>query len=290
MGHHHHDTKNIKAAFFLNLTFTIIEVIGGLYTNSIAILSDALHDLGDSLSLGLSWYFQKLSKKGRTQKYSYGYGRFSVLGAVINTIVLVTGSVIIIYEAIPRLLDPKSPDTEGMIYLAILGIIFNGAAILKLKRGESINEKVVTLHLLEDVLGWVAVLIGALVMHFYDLPIVDPILSLLIAFFILYNVYRNLSVSLRIMLQGTPQELNINQIVSELKNISSINNIHDCHLWSLYGDKYIFSTHLVVDDKYQMDDLSKIKKEVRERLKKHGINHATLEFETESEECKLEDC
>jgi len=290
MGHHHHDTKNIKAAFFLNLTFTIIEVIGGLYTNSIAILSDALHDLGDSLSLGLSWYFQKLSKKGRSQKYSYGYGRFSLLGAVINAIVLVTGSVIIIYEAIPRLLDPKSPDTEGMIYLAILGVIFNGAAVLKLKKGESINEKIVSLHLLEDVLGWVAVLIGALIMHLYDLPIVDPILSLLIALFILYNVYKNLSVSLRIMLQGTPQELNIDQIVSELKNISSINNIHDCHLWSLDGNKYIFSTHLVVDDKYQMDDLSKIKKEVRERLKKHGINHATLEFETEGEECKLEDC
>jgi len=290
MSHHHHNTKNIKVAFFLNLAFTVIEIIGGIYTNSVAILSDAIHDLGDSLSLGLSWYFQKLSKKGRTNKYSYGYGRFSLLGAVINAVVLITGSVIIIYEAVPRLFNPEKPDAEGMIYLSILGIIFNGAAVIKLKEGKSINEKVVSLHLLEDVLGWIAVLIGALIMMYFDLPIIDPILSLVIAAFIVYNVFKNLSDSLLIILQGTPQEINIDEVIAELKDIDSIKSIHDFHLWSLDGEKYIFSTHIVVDMNYQMDNLSELKKVIRSKLKLKGIKHATLEFETEEEECELENC
>ncbi len=159
--HHHHDTGNLKVAFFLNLAFTLVEIVGGLYTNSLAILSDALHDLGDSLSLGLSWYFQKLSKKGRTSSFSYGYKRFSLLGAVVNSIVLVVGSIIILSKAIPQLFNPSQANAEGMMYLAILGIVVNGAAVLKLRKGESLNEKVITLHLLEDVLGWVAVLIGS---------------------------------------------------------------------------------------------------------------------------------
>ena len=140
MGHNHNhshgnSTGNIAVAFFLNLAFTIIEFIGGFYTNSLAIMSDALHDLGDSLSLGLSWYFQKKSTKKATKKYSYGYKRFSLLGAIINSIVLVIGSVFIIKEAIPRVINPESADAKGMMWLAVLGIIVNGAAVLKLKKG-----------------------------------------------------------------------------------------------------------------------------------------------------------
>lgn len=294
MGHDHHhhqgETKNLKVAFFLNLIFTLIEIVGGLLTNSIAILSDALHDLGDSLSLGLSWYFQNLSKKGRTQKFSYGYGRFSLLGAVINATVLLTGSIIIIYEAIPRLSNPVMPETSGMIILAIVGIIFNGAAVIRLRKGVSINEEVVSLHLLEDVLGWVAVLVGAIIMHFYQIPIIDPILSLMIAAFILYNVFKNLKKSWRIMLQGTPEKIDIEEISKVIKNIEEIKDIHDCHLWTLEGEQIIFSAHLVVDSKKNMEDLSQIKDKVRDKLKEHEIGHATLEFETEEEECRLEHC
>lgn len=287
---HHHETKNIKAAFFLNLLFTIIEIIGGLYTNSMAILSDALHDFGDSLSLGLSWYFQNISKKGRTKKFSYGYGRFSLLGAIINSIVLVAGSVIIMYETIPRLLNPEQPDTEGMIYLAILGVIVNGAAVLKLRKGISINERVVSLHLLEDVLGWVAVLIGAIFMHFYNLPIIDPILSLAIAAFILFNIFRNMKQSLRIFLQGTPEDVKINKLVAKLESIPEIKEVHDCHLWTMEGTQKIFSAHLVVDDTLDMEGLKLIKSKVRDELQKQDINHATLEFETMGEECRLAHC
>ena len=187
--HHHHDTENISTAFFLNLAFTIIEIIGGLMTNSVSIMSDALHDLGDSLSLGLAWYFQKVAKKGRDKTFSYGYKRFSVLGAMINAIVLVIGSVFILQESIPRLWQPETPNAQGMFWLAILGILVNGAAVLKLKKGTSLNEKVISLHLLEDVLGWAAVLIGSVLMYFFDLPIIDPLLSIGIAFFILTNVF-----------------------------------------------------------------------------------------------------
>ena len=199
VGHHHHHhngTENIRVAFWLNLAFTIIEIIGGFLTNSLAILSDALHDLGDSLSLGLAWYFQNLSKKGRDRKFSYGYRRFSLLGAIINSIVLVVGSIFIITEAIPRVMDPQSTNATGMIGLAILGVLVNGAAVLKLKKGHTQNEKVAALHLLEDVLGWVAVLIGSIIIYFTNWFIIDPLLSLGIALFILFNVYKSIKSSM----------------------------------------------------------------------------------------------
>lgn len=289
-GHHHHGTGNLKVAFFLNLSFTIIEIIGGLLTNSVAILSDALHDLGDSLSLGLSWYFQKLSGKGRDDVFSYGYGRFSLLGAIINSVVLLTGSCVIVFESIPRLFSPEQPDAKGMIYLAVLGVIINGAAVLRLKKGSSINEEVISLHLLEDVLGWLAVLIGALVMNFYDLPIIDPIMSLMIAAFILYNVFKNIKKSFRIILQGTPKGVNINQLTAAIKQNPAIRDLHDCHLWTMDGEYYIFSAHLVVNEGSSLNDLAIIKEEVRSLLRSSGIEHATIEFEAENEACELEHC
>ncbi|MEQ9231618.1 MAG: cation diffusion facilitator family transporter, partial [Cyclobacteriaceae bacterium] len=142
MGHHH-PTKNIRVAFFLNLGFALIELVGGLLTNSVAILSDALHDLGDSLTLGASWYFAKLSTKERDKEFSYGYKRFSVLGALISSVVLLIGSIFIIVETIPRLLNPVQPDTGGMIILGIIGVVVNGIAALKLSHGHSLNEQAV---------------------------------------------------------------------------------------------------------------------------------------------------
>ncbi len=191
-GHHHHHTGNIKVAFWLNLTFCILEFAGGLFTNSVAILSDALHDLGDSFSLGLAWYFQKISQRKRDKLFSYGYKRFSLLGALINSMILLIGSVFIVREAIPRILHPETSNAQGMIIFALIGIAVNGAAVLRLKKGSSINERVISLHLIEDVLGWVAVLIAAVVMLFVDVPVLDPLLSLLITGYILYNVVKNL--------------------------------------------------------------------------------------------------
>ncbi len=289
-NHNHNDVKNIKVAFLLNFTFTIIEIIGGILTNSVAILSDALHDLGDSLSLALAWYFQKLSKKGRDKSFSYGYKRFSLLGAIINSVVLLAGSTYILTEAIPRLISPQAANAKGMVLLAILGIIANGAAVLRLKRGDSINEKVVSLHLMEDLFGWVAVMIGAIIMYFFDVPIIDPILSVLITVYVLLNVFKNLKQSFNIILQGIPIEIDSEEITSYLLSINKVSEIHDLHIWTMDGKFNILTVHLVLNTNMPFDAINLLKKEIRDKLSILGINHSTIEFESEAEKCLLEEC
>jgi len=290
MGSSHHHTHsqegNIKVAFFLNLGFSIVELIGGVLTNSVAILSDALHDLGDSLSLGVAWYFARISKKKSTPNFSFGFKRYSVLGALINSIVLVTGSIFILTEAIPRLLDPVNPETEGMIYFAIAGVLVNGFAAWKLSHGKSINEKAVYLHLLEDVLGWVAVLVGAVIMHFVYLPIIDPILSILIAVIILSNIYKSLSESFRIILQATPSDIDIRKVHQLFESQPEIESFHNCHAWTMDGEYHVLSVHLVLVESQPLDFLKDLKKRIKQRLADLGINHTTIEFEILNEECE----
>ena len=290
MHDHHHDVSNIKVAFFLNACFTIIELIGGLYVNSVAIISDAIHDLGDSFSLGLSWYFQKLSHKGRTRTFSYGYRRFSLLSAIINSIVLLLGSVFILMETIPRLIEPEQPETKGMILLSILGVVVNGAAVLKTRKGKTANEKVVSLHLMEDVLGWIAVLMGSIVMNFWEIPILDPILSFGIAAYILLNVFKNLKGSLKIMLQSIPPDVNLMDLEKQLLQIDEVIKIHDMHTWSMDGEFHIMTVHLVLKDELSFSNRIVIKEKARMILEKGTINHATIELESEEEECEMVDC
>ncbi len=287
-SHAHDDKNNIGLAFFLNLIFTVVELIGGMLTNSVAILSDAVHDLGDSLSLALAWYFQRLSRRGRTVRYTYGYKRFSLLGAIINSVVLIVGSIYIISEAIPRLFAPEPTSARGMFLLAILGIVVNGIAVLRTRRGRSINERVVSLHLLEDVLGWAAVLVGAVVMYFTGWTVVDPILSLVVAGFVLINVYRNIRSALPILLQGTPSEVNPEHIELILKNIDDVGDIHDLHIWSLDESYNILTAHLVTTESLTMPQMAELKNSVRSALKKNGIQHATLEFEIPGEDCEYQ--
>ena len=282
--------KNISYAFFLNFGFTIIEIIGGFLTNSVAILTDAVHDFGDSISLGLAWYLQKVSKKGSDHNYSYGYKRFSLLGAIINSVILLVGSVFILSETIPRILEPQEPDVKGMFILAILGIVVNGAAVIKLRTGNSINEKVVSLHLWEDVLGWVAILIGSVLMYFFDIPIIDPILSILISIYILIHIFRNIKISMRIILQGTPVEIDMNEVTKELLAFEDIEAIHDLHIWSIDGNYHVVTTHVVLNKALQMDQLATLKLKIREKLLELKIQHVTLEFETGDEICSLESC
>lgn len=283
--HHHHAQKNLGTAFVLNLFFAIVELIGGLFTNSVAILSDALHDFGDSLTLGLSWYFSKLSTKHRNDEFSYGYKRFNVVGAIISSIVLLTGSIFIVVETIPRLINPVRPDTQGMIYLGILGVVINGIAAYRLQKGHSITERAVYLHLLEDVLGWVATLIGAVVMHYTDFVVLDALLSILIAIFILFNVYKNLRHGFQIILQGTPADLDIQKIHDTLMSTEGVLSFHDCHVWSMDGQYHVLSVHLVTNE-ISMDAIEEMKKSVRNRLKPIGINHSTLEVEKENADCE----
>ena len=295
MGHHHghhHTTGNIKVAFFLNLAFTIVEFIGGFFTNSLAIMSDAVHDLGDSLSLGLSWYFQNLSNKKATKNFTYGYARFSLLGAIINSVVLTVGSIFIITEAIPRIITPEHSDAKGMMWFAILGIIVNGAAVLKLKKGTSINERVVSLHLLEDVLGWVAVLIASIIMQFWDIPVLDPILSLLIASYVLFNVYKNIKESFKIILQGVPKNASKEKIKNKLVEFEEIKSVHDCHIWTLDGEFHIATLHIVINNSSNSwQQIEGLKHKVREILHDDfQIEHVTLEVELSSDTCEYKEC
>lgn len=288
--HHYSDVKNIKVAFFLNLSFTIIEIIGGILTNSVAILSDAVHDLGDSVTLGLSWYFQKLSKKPRTKVYTYGYKRFSLLGALINSIILLIGSVVILFHAIPRLFNPQQPDTKGMLVLAIIGVIVNGLAVLRLRKGSSINEKVVSLHLMEDVLGWLAVLIGALIMNFVDAPIIDPILSLAISLYIFFNVFRNMREGLRIILQGSPSKLDIDEVENILLTMINVDSVHDLHAWTIDGEFNILTIHVVLKEDISLEKQQKLKIDIRESMLRLGVQHCTIEFELQDEDCEMDNC
>lgn len=292
-GHHHHHhhtgSTNIKVAFFLNLIFTIIELIGGILTNSVAVLSDALHDLGDSISLGLSWYLQRVSEKGRTTRYSYGYRRFSLLGAIINGMILFTGSIFIITEAIPRIQNPEPSHATGMMLLAVIGILFNGAAVWRLRTGSSQNEKVVSLHLLEDVLGWVAILIGGAVIHFTNWYIIDPILSLLIAAYILYNAISRLKESMGIILQAVPKGIELQAISERIQAVEGVVDIHDLHVWSMDGERNVLTVHTVLDDSTRRSH-SEIKQEISTAMAEMDIGHCTIETELPGEDCGLQDC
>src|SRR5688500_6811490 len=271
-GHSHAPPAgNIAAAFFLNTAFAVIERIGGLLTNSVAILSDAVHDFGDSLSLGAAWYFQKKSIKGRSNSYTYGYGRFSLAGAFVSSTVLLVGSILIIQEAAGRLFHPEPANYGGMIGLALLGIAVNGAALLRLKKGSSINERVVSLHFLEDVLGWVAVLAGAVVMLFVYAPVIDPILSLGIACFILFNVYRNIRPAFRIMLQGAPDGLSEAALVEAVLQTEEVVSIHDFRIWTLDGSHHVASMHVVVRRNMDLKTAEHLKERVKQRLKEWHI-------------------
>ena len=288
---HSHDAKNnIGLAFFLNLLFTVVELTGGFFTNSIAIISDAVHDFGDSLSLGLAWYFQKLSKKGSTKQYSYGYKRFSLLGAIINCVVLVVGSIYILSEAIPRLFAPQETNAKGMFILAVFGIVINGIAVLRTRKGQSINERVVSLHLLEDVLGWAAVLVGSAVMYLTGWTVIDPVLSLFIACFVLFNVFKNIKLVLPILLQGTPTEVEQEHIIEKLKAIENIADMHDLHIWSLDEEYNVLTIHITLNNALPMEKLVALKMQIRSALKEEKIQHATIQFEIPNEECVFENC
>ncbi len=287
---HEIDEKGMKVAFFMNLSFAIIEVIGGFWTNSVAIISDAIHDFGDSLSMGMAWYLQKVAKKKPDKKYTYGYKRFSLVGALANSIILIVGSFYILNESIPRLFHPEETNAKGMVVLAVFGVLVNGAAAFRLRGGKSLNERVVSLHLLEDVLGWVAVLIGAIVMHYTDWYIIDPILSVLIAVYILSNIYKNMRELFRILLQGTPYEVDLKEIKNHLGAIEKVDSVHDLHVWSIDGIYNIITVHVVLKSDHSMFQLIDLKKRIREILFEQGINHATIEFETMDEKCQFEDC
>ncbi len=281
----HHTGGNLALAFFLNLAFTLIELVGGLLTNSVAILSDALHDFGDSFSLGLAWYMQKVAGRHPTPNYTYGYRRFTLLSALLNAVILLSGSAFVLVESIDRLFVPAETNAQGMFLLAILGVIVNGFAALRLKKGRSLNEKMVSLHLLEDVLGWVAVLVGSLVMMLTDVTWLDPALSIGISIFILINVVRNLRQALRVLLQGKPDQVDEAAIRQALTDLPGVVATHDLHIWSMDSEYMVLSVHLVVAETTDRSAWQDLRRRAHDILADLGIDHATFEMEYETEAC-----
>ncbi|MCC8360599.1 cation diffusion facilitator family transporter [Salinimicrobium sediminilitoris] len=291
MGHDHshgNSEKNLKLAFFINFGFTIIEIIGGFLTNSVAIISDALHDLGDSLSLGLAWYIEgKANKKGATNEFSFGYARFRLLGALINSVVLVAGSVYIIYEAISRLQNPEAVDSKYMIGFAILGVLANGYAAWRVSGGKSLNDKVVSWHLLEDVLGWVAVFIVAIILQFKDWYILDPILSLGITLYILWGVGGRLKDTLHLLLQGVPEGLNMQEVKKQLQQVDHVSSIHHMHVWSLDGEHHVLTAHLVLEKISHFDQIDDVRQKAIESVEEWDFSHHTFQLELDKEKCPM---
>ena len=277
--------RNILIAFILNLSFSIFEFVGGVITGSVAIVSDAVHDLGDALSIGISYALERKSKKQPDKKYTYGYARFSLLGGFITTVILLVGSGVMIATALERIIAPREINYNGMIIFAIVGVIINSTAALFTREGDSLNQKAVNLHMLEDVLGWVVVLIGAIVMRFTDLGVLDPIMSIAVSLFILYNALVNLKEIAELFLEKAPHNVDVSEISEHIGEIEGVIDVHHIHLWSMDGERNFATMHIVTDS-----DPEDIKKKVREELEEHGVDHVTIEIEPSGNVCSDKDC
>lgn len=277
--------KNILIAFLLNLAFSVFEFVGGILTGSVAIASDAVHDLGDAAGIGLSWFFERKSKNQPDETYTYGYARYSVIGSVITTLILLFGSAMVIYNAVSRLIAPTQIHYDGMIVFALVGVCVNLGAAFVTREGDSLNQKAVNLHMLEDVLGWAVVLVGAVVMRFTDFVRIDPIMSICVSGFILVNAVRNLKEGIDLFLEKIPCGMEVGEIREHIAAIDGVLDVHHIHIWSMDGQSNYATMHIVTNS-----DPHQIKEKIREELREHGIGHATLELEGEGEHCHEEQC
>ncbi len=286
--HSHHTTQeNIKVAFFLNAGFAAAELVGGLLTNSMAIMADALHDLGDSITLAVSWRLEHLSSKSEDGKFSYGYKRFSLLSALISGVVLISGSIYVITEAVQRLLAPQESNARGMLIFALFGIAINGYAAFRTSHGKNMNSRMISWHMIEDVLGWVAVLIVSLVLMVKNIAILDPLLSLGLTAFVLFNVVRNLWSTMRLFLQGVPDKIKIEDIENEIRPLDKVRGVHHTHVWSLDGEQHVLTTHVVLCLDARKEDIRRVKEKIRDLTDKYELAHTTVEFEYLDEDCSM---
>ncbi len=274
--------KNILIAFLLNLFFSIFEIFGGIFTNSIAILSDSFHDFLDALSIGISYFLERMSKKRANKVYTYGYSRYSVLGAFVTTSILLAGSCVMIYQAIIRIYNPIRINYEGMVIFAIIGLIINLIATYFTKEGNSLNEKSVNLHMLEDVFGWLVVLIGSIVIKLTGILWIDSVMTIFVSIYIFIHALENLKEVLDLFLLKRPSDIDTDKIKKDLMQIDDIKGIHHIHIWSMDGIDNYATMHVVSNNN--------VKEKIREKFKEYGINHVTIEIENTDEECNNKNC
>ena len=277
--------KRIWIAFLLNLGFSIFECFGGMLTGSVAILSDAVHDMGDAAGIGVSYLLEKKSKKNPDAAHTYGYARYSVMGGMIATLLLLFGCLWVMGNGIRRIIHPTPIHYDGMIGIAVIGVVVNLFAALFTRKGGSLNLKAVNLHMLEDVLGWLIVLIGGVLMRLTDWTLIDPILSMGVSGFMLVQSILTLKQGMDLFLEKTPKGVGVAQVKETLLALDGVEDVHHLHVWSMDGQNHYATLHLVVGD-----DATCVKEQVREALRTFGIVHATLETEQQGEPCCSPKC
>ncbi|MBO5433792.1 MAG: cation transporter [Clostridia bacterium] len=285
--HHSHSSseKNISTAFFLNLFFVFIEIAGGIITNSFAIISDAIHDLGDCGAIGLAFFFEKFSRKKPDKKYTYGYKRYSLLSAIITSLILVIGSVAIIFGSIQRFKNPEEIKSLPMLIIAVFGVLINGIAAFKTSHGSGANEKAINLHMLEDVFGWIAVLTGSIFIHLFQWYFIDTLLSLVISAFLLFHSAKNILYTVSILLEKTPYDFNFEDYEAEISKLPGVENVHHIHVWSLDDETILATIHITLSKDFFPEKYSEVQKSVIEASKNLGINHITLQIDIENSCC-----
>lgn len=277
--------RSILLAFLLNLGFSVFEFVGGIFTGSAAIAADALHDLGDAVSIGVSYVLERKSRRAADARLSYGGAGYSVIGGVVTMLILLMSSAAVILHAAKRLVHPVAIDYTGMIVFALVGLLVNLCAAFATRKGDSFGQKAVNLHMLEDVLGWAGVLVGAVVMRFTDFVILDPLLSLAAAAFIAVHALRHLKEAADLLLAKTPDGVDLRELEARLCGIDGVADVHHVHVWSLDGHTHCATAHIVTDA-----PPAAIRQAARAALREFGIAHATLETETSSERCDDAHC
>ena len=276
-NHHKNASENLAFVFFMNLSFNIIVIIGGLATNSMAIIADCIHDLSDTISIALAWVLEKISQKESSDNYSYGYQRFSILGAIIISIFVIIMACIILSEAIPRLFAPEGIDAEGMLIISIIGLVFKSLSVYRLHGSETFNEKAIFFHQLGDIFEWLAILILSIVLIFWDgAQYLDPFVSIGIALWLIFNLSRNLYKAIQVILQKTPDNFDVNEFKTLIMGIEGVENIDDFHIWSLDGIDSVMTLKIEVDFTKNLDE---IKKEIYTISNKYHVIDITIEFE-----------
>ena len=277
--HHHHKkaSKNLAFVFFVNLIFNIIVIIGGLATNSMAILADCIHDMSDTISMAVAWILEHISQKDSSDNFSYGYQRFSILGAVITSTFVIVMAFFILQEAIPRLFAPEEVDAGGMLLVGMVGLIFKSISVWKLHGGETFNERAILYHLLGDIFEWIAILILSIILIFWsDASYLDPFISIGIALWLIFNLGRTLYKSILILLQKTPDNFDVCDFKTNILAIDGINAIDDFHIWSLDGIDSVMTLKVAVDKKYTQEN---IKKEIYNISNEYHVVDITIEFD-----------
>ena len=267
-------------AFVLNFSFAIIEFIfGGLFGSS-AILADAVHDLGDALAIGISAFLESISNREEDSHYTLGYKRFSLLGAILTAVILITGSSLVILENISKLIESQPVDHEGMLWLGVIAIAINLTASLIVRKGQTKNESILSLHFLEDTLGWLAVIVVAIILRYTDWYFLDPLLSLLISAFILSKALPRFWSTLKIFLDAVPEGVDIQQVKSDLEQLDHVTSINQLNLWTMDGLEKNAIVHVCLKE---MEHMETCKESIRIFLKDCGFQNITIEVDVDLE-------